>query len=206
VDSARIAELLAPLVTGLAENQLSQLATYLDLLLRWNARMNLTAARDPEHIVTRHFGESLFAASRLVAAADAISTIDLGAGAGFPGLPLKIYAPKTQLTLIESQQRKATFLREVVRALGLDGVTVFSARAETYPHTAALVTLRAVERFEKALPLAANLVAPGGRLALLIGENQVNSAHQGLPDLKWQAPVPMPQSSARVLLIGLKRE
>ena len=123
---SRIAALLAPYLGGcsLSDAQLAQLATYLDLLLRWNARINLTAVRDPEQIVTRHFGESLFAARRLYPAGRKLEPgtwklFDLGSGAGFPGLPIKIWAPALQATLLESNQRKATFLRELVRALQL---------------------------------------------------------------------------------------
>src|SRR3989442_13306046 len=135
MQSDRIAELLQPfLPVPLVESQLQAISTYIDILLRWNARINLTAVRQPEHIVTRHFGESLFAARHLFpnprvrtdapAAGPqherserlpALSVFDIGSGAGFPGLPLKIWAPEIHLTLIESNHKKASFLREVIR-------------------------------------------------------------------------------------------
>lgn len=155
-----------------------QLAAYLDLLLRWNAKTNLTAIRDPEQIVTRHFGESLFAAGVLFGQAKpqpGTMLADLGSGAGFPGLPIKLAFPALQVTLIESQNKKATFLKEVIRALKLDGIAVYSGRAEQWGKHADVVTLRAVERFESTLPIAAGLVAPGGRLCLLIGAGQRSS-------------------------------
>ena len=98
MEIARIAELLAPFSGGeaLAPALLEQLQAYLDLLLHWNARMNLTAVRDPEAIVTRHFGESLFAARVLLrdAGAAACATLaDVGSGAGFPGVPMKLFSP-----------------------------------------------------------------------------------------------------------------
>ncbi len=189
---------------------------YIDILLRWNARINLTAVRKPEEIVTRHLGESLFAARHLFRASSernpndagrgSYDAIDIGSGAGFPGLPLKIWAPELKLTLIESNQRKATFLREVIRALTLTNVDVFSARAEQFSGTASIVTLRAVEQFERTLPVAERLVAPAGRLALLIGEGQVEAARKLLPDLHWQDPLPIPQSSQRVLLVGVSKQ
>ncbi len=211
VEPHRISELLAPFLqsppgpaASLTGAQLGQVSAYLDLLLRWNARINLTAVRDPESIVTRHFGESLFAARDLVATDSASRAIDLGSGAGFPGLPLKIFAPGLALTLIESSQKKAVFLKEAVRTLALTDVDVFAGRAEDFAAAADLVTLRAVERYERALGAAARLVAPGGRLALLIGSPQAARTPQLLAGFGWQAPVAIPQSSARVLLVGTK--
>jgi 16S rRNA (guanine527-N7)-methyltransferase len=197
----RIRALLAPFLDWpLTEAQVSKLSAYLDLLQRWNARVNLTAVRDREQIVTRHFGESLFAATHLLPADARLDVFDLGSGAGFPGLPMKIFASGITLTLIESQHKKAAFLKEVARTLSLN-VVVFAGRAEGLDATADLVMMRAVERRERALEIAAPLVAPGGRLALLIGAAQVEAAHL-LKRFSWQAPIPIPQSSARVILVG----
>jgi len=201
----RISELLAPFVAPavLATEQLAAIQTYLDLLLKWNSKLNLTSIRDPEQIVIRHFGESLFAAIQLFPSTDSTeSVIDIGSGPGFPGLPIKLWRPALHLTLIESNQRKATFLREIIRALQLNGAEVLSARAETLSIRADLVTLRAVEKFDQVLPVAARLVNSGGRLAILIGEAQVEKATALLPGMNWQAPSAIPQSRSRVLLIG----
>lgn len=203
MDAARIASLLEPYAPGLSAAQLAQVSAYLELLLRWNVRINLTAVRDEENIVTRHFGESLFAARQLFPSSDmSTRVIDLGSGAGFPGLPLKIYAPALRLVLIESHNKKAAFLNEVVRALEFRQVQVFCDRAEDFSDRAELVTLRAVERFAAVLPIAARLVAPAGRLALLIGAPQVAAAQARLPHFSWSAPVDLPGSSQRVLLVG----
>ena len=211
-----IAALLRPFLGGgeLSEQQIYRITIYIDLLQRWNARINLTAVRDPEEIVTRHFGESFFAARHLLdhapQAPNNISPIariggfhihDIGSGAGFPGIPLKIWAPDVRLTLIESQNKKATFLKEVVRSLELADAEVVSIRAEAHDQPADLVTLRAVERFQEVLPVAAGLVKSGGRLALLIGSAQVNHARQQ-SGLKWNKPIAIPRSRTRVLLIG----
>ena len=204
-----IAELLTPFLGGvdLEPRQLEHLSQYLGLLMRWNAKTNLTAIRDEESIVIRHFGESLFAARHLFPNGVGASTvIDLGSGAGFPGIPLKICAPEIALTLIESQNKKATFLKEVARALGLQHVTVYNGRAEQFAAKADLVTLRAVEHFESVLPIAASLASSGSqpksRLALLIGEAQVSRAQELLPTFAWEDPRRIPQSSSRALLIG----
>jgi 16S rRNA G527 N7-methylase RsmG len=107
-----------------------------------------------------------------------------------------------ELTLIESNQRKAVFLREVVRALGLFGVKVFADRAEELSNQANLVILRAVERFEKALPVALKLVGQKGRIALLIGDSQIKTASSTLSGVKWEDPLRIPLSHNRSLLVG----
>jgi 16S rRNA (guanine527-N7)-methyltransferase len=218
MEPARIAELLQPFLGSaddqrLTTNDLLNISTYIDLLLRWNTRINLTAIRHPEEIVTRHFGESLFAALHLFPARTArgqppsarVHLIDIGSGAGFPGLPIKIWAPGLEVTLIESHQKKATFLREAARKLTLMNINVFLGRAEDYPNPPAkVVTLRAVERFETTLPAAARLVAPAGRLSLLISEAQLTRAQNLTPEFTWEPPVPVPHSSSRILAIGLR--
>ena len=231
----RLSELLAPFLSApLSDAQLSRLAAYLEILHRWNARMNLTAIHDPEQVVTRHFGESLFAAQVLFPVRHepcAMCLLDIGSGAGFPGLPIKIWCPELPVTLIESQHRKATFLKEVIRALDLHDVSVSSTRAEDFETSVILsedaavkrgpgllahaaseskdlvfsqrttVTLRAVENFDRILPVAARLAAHG-RLALLIGAAQVPAAQKLLPTFAWSDPLPIPLSQSRIVLIG----
>jgi 16S rRNA (guanine527-N7)-methyltransferase len=209
MDASIIRAGLQPFVGApLTEPQVESISLYMELLLRWNARVNLTAVRQPEEILARHFGESIFAAQRLFQdshAAAGLHLIDLGSGAGFPGLPAKICVPELRVTLIESNQKKATFLREVVRALKLDGVEVFGGRAEDYSgDRGSVVTLRAVERFDEVLPVASGLVAVTGRLALLIGRAQCERAKVLAPEFVWERPVVIPLSEARVLLIGTR--
>jgi 16S rRNA (guanine527-N7)-methyltransferase len=214
MDAARIAELLAPFLgaDGLSSHRLDQVSAYLDRLMRWNARMNLTAVRDPEQIVTRHFGESFFAAKQLLGGEEPApkSATDIGSGAGFPGLPVKIFAPALRMRLVEAQHRKATFLREVVRDLQLADCEVVADRAEALaeaePGSADLVTLRAVERFQDVLPTAAQLTSNKGRMGLLIGREQAETAATTLRGVEWQAEIPVPLSISRIILIGRKRE
>jgi 16S rRNA (guanine527-N7)-methyltransferase len=226
----RVSQLLAPYSgTPLAAELSEQIFIYLNIMIKWNRRINLTAIREPEEIVRRHFGESLFAARALLSpegpAREApdlalsgresvASVIDVGSGAGFPGMVLKLYAPGVRLTLIESQGKKATFLRELTRSLGLRDVSVVQERAERFSSTSAgattalaghpggravVVTLRAVEKFADVLPVAASLVLPGGRLGALIGSGQLGLAAKILPG-SWRS-LPMPQSASRVLAI-----
>src|SRR6266568_292740 len=113
MEPIRIAELLQPFCPkeNLTPDQLHNISIYIDMLQHWNARINLTSVRDPEQIVTRHFGESLFAGWNLLPRSQQAfqRVVDVGSGAGFPGLPLKLWVPEIQLTLIESNQKKATF-------------------------------------------------------------------------------------------------
>jgi 16S rRNA (guanine527-N7)-methyltransferase len=236
---ARIAELLQPFLQEANDQRpttndpsdnealYQHISTYIDILLRWNARINLTAIRDPEEIVTRHFGESLFAASHLFPKVYPVSPVppvvkgvdvdlandqrpttndrvaDLGSGAGFPGIPIKLWDPNIALTLIESNQKKATFLREVARALTLTDINIQNVRAQTLPpSTFDVVTLRAVERLAEALPTAVTLLVPQGRLALLIASSQLEATRSTLPHLTWDPPLPIPQSQSRLVLLG----
>lgn len=212
MDAARIAELLQPFLGSandgqLAPHDLERISTYIDILLHWNARINLTAIRDPAEIVTRHFGESLLAARHLFPArthATRSRLADIGSGAGFPGLPIKLWAPEIALTSIESNNKKAAFLREVTRALALTDVNIENVRAETVaPVSFEVVTLRAVERFANILPTAARLLIPGGRLALLVSSSQITVAG-ALPNVSWEPPIAIPKSQSRLLLIGTR--
>ncbi len=214
MDTARIAELLAPFLgaDGLSSHQLDQVSSYLDRLMHWNARMNLTSVRDPEQIVTRHFGESFFAAKQLLGREEPStkSAADIGSGAGFPGLPVKILVPSLRMRLVEAQHRKATFLREVIRDLRLQDCEVLAERAEALakrePAFADLVTLRAVEHFAEIMPTAAQLTSNEGRIGLLVGREQVTTATTALPSFEWQPEVQVPLSLSRIILIGRKRE
>jgi 16S rRNA (guanine527-N7)-methyltransferase len=228
MNPACIAELLKPFLGSEAYDQgpstndalYNQISTYIDLLLRWNARINLTAIRTEEEIVTRHFGESLFAARHLfprMCSVNPVSSVlkdlvldpsaqpraaDLGSGPGFPGIPIKLWAPQIHMTLIESNHKKSAFLREIVRSLTLTNIDIKIDRAESVSGIYDLVTLRAVERFTSVLPIAARLVKPRGRLALLISSHQLAQANSLLPTFSWDLPLPIPESASRVLQIA----
>lgn len=204
----RAAELLTPFLakSSLSSTQLDQVSAYLDLLVKWNSRVNLTAIREPEQIITRHFGESFFAARHLFPQPVQRDVIDVGSGAGFPGLPFKIWADawtaKLDLTLVESNHKKSVFLNEVIRTLGIQGARVLSQRAETARCQADVVSFRAVERFGNTLEIARGLLKPQGHIALLIGRDQAEIAKSALPALRWDSPLAMPLSTNRVLLVG----
>lgn len=193
--------LLRPFLSvPLTAERLRQCEIYLDLLLKWNAKISLTAIRDPEDIVRRHFGESLFVAQQVPS--DATTLADFGSGAGFPGLPIAVVRAQLQVTLIESQQKKVTFLREAIRTLQLTNVHVHARRGEDVHTLSQIVTMRAVEKFDDSLPTAARLLAPGASLFLLIGASQCERARNLLPNLQWTNPLPIPESRERVLIAG----
>lgn len=189
--------------TRLDQERLALTSTYIDLLLKWNARISLTAVRDPHEIVTRHFGESFFT-GEVLRPMKPRSLIDLGSGAGFPGLPIAMLLPETKVTLIESNQRKSTFLKEVIFSLKLKNVSVFSGRGEEYQERSSVVTMRAVERFEKALPIAIGLVEQKGWIALMIGALQFPVAQRLGPGVEWSSPLAVPGGHSRVLMLGTK--
>jgi 16S rRNA (guanine527-N7)-methyltransferase len=199
MEAATLRELLSPFAPELDDPLLVSIQIHLDLLFLWNQHMNLTALRSPEEMVVRHFGESLFAARHLFSRDSSEDVFDIGSGAGFPGLPMKYWAPKLQLTLIEGHGKKATFLREVGRALHLSDFTVLSARAESISQRTSLVTMRAVEKFDQSLIAASKLLAPGGRLAILIGETQRDRALSLLPP-GHVSSLDLPSSEQRILL------
>jgi len=221
-----IERVLSDLGLHLSEPQAAQLATYFSLLVHWNRRINLTSVRRPEDIAVRHFGESLFlvklleqVGTGLPAWTDSGLLVDVGSGAGFPGLPIKIACPAMTAVLLEPTTKKTAFLKEVIRQCKLDGIEARAERLEETVHhglgdlagRATLVTLRAVAITPDLLAGLKTLLAPDGRLALFLGERDAlalaqspksaaGSAHSN--DLHWEPPAPIPHSERRVILIG----
>jgi 16S rRNA (guanine527-N7)-methyltransferase len=193
LSESTIAELLSPYLV-VSSGLIHKLSDYLDLLVRWNTRTNLTAIRTPEEMVRRHFGESLFAGMNLGEPLPD-TLLDLGSGAGFPGLPIALFRPQIAVTLAESQNKKATFLREAVRTLGLPNVEVWARRAESLPperqfHT---VTLRAVDNMEAALAAA----APRASRQLVLLTTGVPALPAGFSP---EPPIQLPGSDSGILL------
>ena len=153
---------LTPLSPGVAE----QFSRFADVLLRWNAKLNLTAIRTPEEILRRHFLECIFCAQHLPAGT--ASLLDYGSGAGFPGIPIALCRTEIRVTLAESQAKKAAFLREAVRTLGLDAKVFYGRVVEMAPERVFdVVTLRAVDKMKDAVNEAMVRVVAEGNLVLL---------------------------------------
>src|SRR6266436_572599 len=148
-----------------------QFLRYRQELLDWNTRINLTAITDPEEVLLKHFLDSL--SLLIVYDRPGARLLDIGAGAGFPGLPLKIARPQWQVTLLEATGKKVTFLRHVIETLQLKNVVAVHGRAEELAHKAEyraafdIVTARAVASLPRLLEYAAPYCRVGGQIILL---------------------------------------
>jgi 16S rRNA (guanine527-N7)-methyltransferase len=183
---------------------LEQFEAYLALLIKWNAKLNLTAIRDPGEVVRRHFVECIQCAQALPEVA---MLLDFGSGAGFPGIPIAICRPEIRVTLGESQGKKAAFLREAVRVLGLD-VEVFGRRIDSMDpqrHFSA-VTLRAVDRMAAACRAATARVANGGWLVVFATPQTEAEIKAALPGMYWAQRLRTPGLHEGCLLLGRKTE
>ena len=142
-------------------------------LLRWNARVNLTAITDPEEVLEKHFLDSL---AVLPEVGQATSLLDLGAGAGLPGLPLRVAIPGLQVTLVDAVAKKVGFMKHAIATLGLaPGARAVHARAEGHPEAEGLpktevVISRALMDFPAWARLGREYLAPGGRLVAMLGQ------------------------------------
>lgn len=177
--------------------------SYLELLQKWNARLNLTAIRGPEEILQRHFIECIFAAQRLPTGIN--SLLDFGSGGGFPGIPVALCRPEIRFTLGESQAKKAAFLRETIRTLGLENAEVYNGRVESLSRTFEAVALRAVDKMQEACRVAVGNLAPGGHFVLFVTEDTSPALISEFDQIDWAPPLLLPSSSQRLLLIGRRR-
>jgi 16S rRNA (guanine527-N7)-methyltransferase len=190
-------------LTTLTEVESASFADYLELILRWNARTNLTAVRDREGILRRHFVECIACARALPGVKG--SLLDFGSGAGLPGIPIAICRPEFEVTLAEAQNKKAAFLNEVVRALRLSA-KVLSGRAETMESAFDFVTLRAVDRMPTAIEAAVGLLTPEGYLAVMTTERNCDQVRDAAGvSFEWKPPRRLPGSEQRILLLGSRR-
>jgi 16S rRNA (guanine527-N7)-methyltransferase len=172
------AELHAELERGLSALGLDAAAlappllAYLALLERWNRAYNLTAIRDPREMVTRHLLDSL----AMHPYVDSDNLADLGTGPGLPGIPLAVALPGLRVTLVESNGKKARFLREAVRTLGLGNARVAESRAEALDEPAAYdrLTARALDTLAGIIAVGGHLLKPGGELLAMKGVRPID--------------------------------
>lgn len=197
------AHLAAAGLAELDEALSRQFEVYLSLLLRWNSRTNLTAIREMDGILTRHFVESIACAWALPGGIGTL--LDFGSGAGFPGIPIALCRPEIRVTLAESQGKKAAFLNEAVRELGIRA-SVHAERAELLPGGFDCVTLRAVDRMERAMQGAGGLVRDGGWLAPLTTAGDLERLQRAAgPQFVWGREIPLQGDGERLLALGQKR-
>jgi 16S rRNA (guanine527-N7)-methyltransferase len=206
IDETRLGQLLEPFGLDLSPEQAKQTLTYLELLLLWNQKINLTAIRDPHECVTRHFGESLFLATnrRLIG-----SLLDIGSGAGFPGLALKIAFPELSVTLLEPVTKKRAFLKEASRVSGFTQVLVRGDRLEDFRQATPapafdFATMRAVGNLETLIPIAAKCLKPGGSLLLWLTHEQATALADIKGGLVWQPPLPIPLTRTGQIWTGMR--
>jgi len=204
-ESARRA--LLPFGLDLNSTQLAQLLTYLNLLLCWNRRINLTAIRDPELCVTRNFGESLYLA-RWVGLYGRL--LDIGSGAGFPGLALKIPFPMLSVTLLEPVAKKRAFLKEVARACGMPAVEVRGERLNDFSRLVMqpgfdAATTRAVGHLDELVPLVRQCLKPGGSILVWVSQQQGRDLCRGKHGVDWGNPIPIPLSYQREIRCGTRK-
>lgn len=173
--------------------QVQQLYQHYQLLLRWNRVLNLTSIVTLDETVTRHYCESLFLGLHLPP--EPVSVLDVGSGAGFPGIPMAILRPDCRFTLAESHQRKAVFLREATRHLR--NVRVSAQRAERIEASFNWVVSRAVN-WKEILPIAARL---GRQVALLLSRPDAEELLE-TSGVQWQAPIRIPWGKQQVLARG----
>ena len=192
------ADLLLGTLSGIVEVsalQVEQLYSHYALLVKWNEKINLTSVRSPEEIVVRHYCESFFFGAQLPDALAGTSIVDIGSGAGFPGVPMAILRPDWRVTLVESHQRKAVFLRECSRGLG--NITVVPKRAETILGSFDWVVSRAV-RAEDVLRAVPRL---GRRIGLLLGHADWEKVKLW-PGVAWCDPVPVLWAEKQLCVFG----
>ena len=187
------------------DSQVAQIQQYTSILLAWNEKINLTAIRDPLEVLNRHFCESMYAAATVPVEDGRLA--DVGSGAGFPGLPLKIIRPELQVVLIESNVKKATFLAEVIRDLGLADARVLVNRYQELSEEVApldFVCSRALGEFAPFLEWAHSEKVAAKQVILWIGARDLPKIHK-IRTWEWREPIPVPHSLRRLLLVGTRR-
>ena len=181
-----------------------QIRTYIDLLLRWNRKTSLTTVTDPEEVLRFHFGESLLASSAVPIRHGRLA--DVGSGAGFPAVPLRMVSGDLSMILIESNQKKVTFLAEVARELHLKDVDVRRSRMEDVDlshEPVDYVTARAVKIDDNFLNWSRRALNSSGSTVFWLGEEDASriSLQKGW---KCADPLRIPQSDRRVILRSAK--
>lgn len=154
-----------------SNKQLDQFEKYKSLLLEWNEKMNLTSITEEEEIWQKHFYDSVYPFIKL----DFKNLCDVGSGAGFPGIPVKILFPEIELNMVEPLKKRCTFLKEVVKQLELKNVNIYDLRAEDFAkehrESFEVVSARAVARLTILLELCVPLIQKNGTMVALKGKN-----------------------------------
>jgi len=178
---------------------------YSALLQKWNLRINLTSLSNPTEVITTHFAESFFAAHYLEPPDTPV--LDIGSGAGFPGLAMKLCRPEITFYLLEPRKKRAAFLSTVRRELGLFDIIVLNKSVEECRETdfgeaPGLLSLRAVGEAPALIKRALHLARPGARTMLFLTIGKVEEVLSQLPKVAWNEPILIPWSRQRVIVLG----
>lgn len=201
----QISNALSPFQIHPSVEQSIMIREYVKLLLKWNASLSLTSIVDPLEIIMRHFGESMYACT--ITPVEDCRLADVGTGAGFPGLAIKIISPQVRLVLIESNKKKCAFLSEVVRTLGFGDVEILPMRfEEVRPDESKYnyVMARAIGGFPGLLRWAKKSLLPRGHVILWMGGEDATQVSTN-PDWIWQPAAKIPGSQRRFILVGRPR-
>jgi 16S rRNA (guanine527-N7)-methyltransferase len=201
-NAEKIQRALEEFQLSVSDEQVLQIQQYIRILLLWNDKINLTAIRDPLEILYRHFCESMYAAVAVPVENGRLA--DVGSGGGFPGMPLKIIRPELRVFLVESNLKKAAFLAEVVREIGLPDTQVLVRRYEELGEEVApldFVCSRALGEFPSFLDWARSQQIAAKQVILWIGARDLPEI-QKIRTWEWREPIPVPHSLRRLLLVG----
>jgi len=193
---------LSPYGVEPSDEKVTQFIKYLDLLLLWNLRMSLTSLTNAREIVQVLFGESVAAIPMLGIRGGRLA--DVGSGAGFPGLPMKIMVPELRITLIEPNLKKSVFLEEVARRLGLSNVDVVRTRLdriEIQPYRYDWVTSRALAERSEILQFCLKSLCPDGKVVLWVGEEEAGKLGKNRT-WRWDSIHRIPRTNQRIVMAG----
>jgi len=180
----------------------ARIREYVELLLKWNRTVSLTTVTDVDEVLSFHFGESLFALPMLPVEKSRLA--DVGSGAGFPGIPLAMARPALQVTLIEPNVKKFSFLSEVVRNLDISNAVPFRGRMAEFQHEKEpldVVTARALGQFDKLIRWSQHQLGPSGSLFLWLGQEDATKLSAD-PRFRWGTQVKIPGAERRAILVG----
>ncbi|WP_411954354.1 16S rRNA (guanine(527)-N(7))-methyltransferase RsmG [Alkalibacillus sp. S2W] len=221
MDENQFQEALQAQGISLTETQLQQFRTYYDVLVEWNEKMNLTGITNREDVYLKHFFDSISAAFYTDFASEPLSICDVGAGAGFPSIPLKIVFPHLQITIVDSLKKRITFLNHLADQLNLYDVAFYHDRAELFGKNTKfresfdLVLARAVARTSVLSELCLPLVRTGGTFMMMKGADISEELEQGGMAIKAlggelvetsEFQLPIEQSDRHIVLVNKKRK
>lgn len=186
---------LRPHFPWLTAPQIALFEAHYALMMRWNKRINLTAITDPEEVMLRHYGESLFV-TNAIPATGAFRVVDAGSGAGLPGVPIAIVRPECTVTMVEVDIRKSVFIKETT--LDVPNAFVKSVRLSMYEPGCDWLVSRALHR-QELIPYAD---AHRCSVALLVSDEQIADTKSDWREIEWAEPTPLPWPGQGALLVG----